>query len=60
AEHRADANLFKVLATLRLDVPLRETVADLEWQGVPRATYEAFCEKLGLTRLAQRPHRWAD
>jgi 5'-3' exonuclease len=60
AEHGADAKLFKVLATLRTDVPLTETKDDLEWKGVPRAPYEALCERLGLNSLAARPHRWAD
>src|SRR5207245_1347720 len=33
AQHRAEALLFRTLATLREDVPLQETLADLEWQG---------------------------
>lgn len=59
AGHREAAGLYKVLATLRTDVPLAETTTDLEWRGVPRETYVAFCDRLGLGRLADRPHRWA-
>jgi len=57
-ERRADAALYKTLATLRIDVPLRETFADLEWRGVDRPRYQALCERLGFGNLAERPHRW--
>jgi hypothetical protein len=40
------------------DVPLRESLADLAWAGVPRAAYQAFCDKLGLSSLRDRPQRW--
>jgi hypothetical protein len=33
AEHRADALLFRRLATLRLDAPLAESLDDLRWHG---------------------------
>jgi 5'-3' exonuclease len=36
AEHREAALLYRQLATLRLDVPLPEDLAQLEWQGVRR------------------------
>jgi len=54
----ADALLFKELATLRRDVPLTETIEDMEWRGVPRAKFMAMCEELGFTQLFDRPHRW--
>src|SRR5215470_4949785 len=44
---RADALLYKRLATLRTDVPLRETFADLAWGGVRRRAYEDLCGELG-------------
>jgi 5'-3' exonuclease len=50
---RADAELFLRLATLRLDVPLRETVADLEWRGV-RPGFAELCAALGDEGLARR------
>lgn len=60
-EHRADALLYRKLATLVTDVPLPETrtLADLEWKGVPEAAYTALCDALGLTTLKRRPKRWA-
>ena len=59
AARRTDALLYKRLATLRTDVPLRETLADLEWRGVRRAAYEAFCQRLGFGNLMSRPTHWA-
>ena len=44
-----DALLYKRLATLRTDVPLREGLADLEWRGVKRRKFEGLCETLGRT-----------
>ena len=60
AAGRADVALFKDLATLRRDVPLAETLHDLEWRGVPRDEFLAFCDKYGFGQLRERPHRWAD
>ena len=56
---REDARLYKTLATLRRDVPLSERLDDLRWRGVPRARYEAFCRRLGLRDLVDRPTCWA-
>ena len=44
------AFMYRELTTLRFDVPIEETLADLEWQGVPRERFQAFCDKLGPTR----------
>ncbi|MDA0734292.1 MAG: 5'-3' exonuclease [Chloroflexi bacterium] len=60
AQRRAEAALYKKLATLRLDVPISETLADLEWPGVRRADYGALCGELGLASLKTLPHRWAE
>ena len=57
---RDEAMLYKRLATLRLDVPLAESPGDLEWRGVPMAKYHGLCAELGLGRLTELPHRWAD
>ena len=48
-----DALLFRTLATLRLDVPVFETVEDLRWQG-PRSSFEEFCVRLKSPDLLRR------
>ncbi len=57
--HLADAKLYRTLTTLRRDVPIEESLEDLEWQGVPRTTFEAFCEKHGFDTIRDRVPRWA-
>ena len=57
---RADVALFKDLATLRRDVPLRQKLEDLRWRGVPRARFLGFCDKYGFGQLRERPHVWQD
>lgn len=58
-EHREEALLYRKLATLVTDAPLKESLAQLQWAGVPRAPFEALCDRLGLTSLKSRPKRWA-
>jgi 5'-3' exonuclease len=60
AAHRDEALLYKKLATLVRDVPLRETLVDLEHRGVPRAPFAALCDKLETTELRERPVRFVD
>jgi 5'-3' exonuclease len=48
-----DALLFRTLATLRLDVPVFDTVADLRWQG-PGPGFEEFCVRLKSPDLLRR------
>src|SRR5271163_3761702 len=48
-----DALLFRVLATLRLDVPVFDTVDDLRWHG-PRASFQQFCERIRASDLVRR------
>jgi 5'-3' exonuclease len=59
-ERIGDALLYRFLAQLRTDVPLPDSLGDLEWRGVPRERFEALCSELGFTRLRERPHRWAE
>ena len=59
AERYGDALLYRDLATLRRDVPIRASATDVEWSGVRRTEYEALCEELGFGRLAAAPSRWA-
>lgn len=58
--HRGELETYRELARLRTDVPITVRADDLEWRGVPRARWLAFCETWGLERLAGRPHRWRD
>lgn len=56
-QHRAEALLFRDLATLRADVPLPETLADLEWQGADERLHEV-CHRLGDDKFPGRVPRW--
>lgn len=49
ASRRADALLYKKLATLIRDVPLEESLADLEYRGAPKKAFEALCAELEMT-----------
>ncbi|MBT8491602.1 MAG: flap endonuclease [Deltaproteobacteria bacterium] len=60
SEHRDDAVLYRTLATLRTDVPLTESLDDLQWRGAHRDKVESLCEKLGSSELLERIKRWAD
>jgi 5'-3' exonuclease len=48
-----DALLFRTLATLRLDVPVFDTVEDLRWKG-PRADFEEWCRRMKSPGLVGR------
>ena len=60
AAHLEDAFLYRQLTTLRLDAPIAEELAQLEWQGVRRQPFQELCAELGFDRLAAAPERWAD
>ncbi len=56
---RAEATLYRTLATLRRDVPLAEPLEALAWQGAPRAAWEAWCAEVGASAsLRARPQRF--
>ncbi|HXQ96644.1 MAG TPA: 5'-3' exonuclease H3TH domain-containing protein [Candidatus Acidoferrales bacterium] len=57
---RAEAELYRDLATLRLDVPLSETLEALTWRGAPRGEFAGLVEELRAPHLAARVPRWAD
>ena len=57
-EHRDAALLYRRLATLRTDVPLREGVEDLEWRGALRPQLAALCGEIGGAEILERVHRW--
>lgn len=56
--HRDDALLYRELATLVDTVPLAESLDDLQFNGVPRARFERWCDDLGVQRLKTVPKRW--
>lgn len=52
-----EALLFRELATLRTNVPLKEKLDDLKWRGAyPRL--KTLCRELGEERIPQRVTRW--
>jgi 5'-3' exonuclease len=57
-ERREEALLYKTLATLREDVPLAESLTELEWQGA-RPELRELCKRIGYEGLLERVHRWA-
>jgi 5'-3' exonuclease len=54
-----EALLFRELTTLRLDVPLSESLDDLEWKGVPEGPFNEFCARFGVDPGSINVHRWA-
>ncbi len=59
ADQRELAELFRVLATLRLDPTLLGEVAALQWRG-PTAAFEDVCRHVRDPALAERAHRILD
>jgi 5'-3' exonuclease len=55
--HRAEALLYRTLATLRTDVPLAESLEALEFHGTPRAAFTAWCARVGSSSLPGRVKR---
>ena len=51
---RGEARLYRELTTLRLDVPIEESIDDMKWRGPDRPALEALCKELGETRLLAR------
>ena len=56
--HREPLMLYRLLATLRVDVPLAETLDDLEWHGADRAALETLATELGAEELLERVPLW--
>lgn len=52
-----DALLFRELSTLRTDVPLKEMLADLKWQGATQRL-KKVCKELGSESILDRIKRW--
>ena len=53
-----DVGLYKELATLRVDVPLTETLEDLEWRGALRDELDSLCREIGEDDIMDRVPRW--
>ncbi|MDQ3370107.1 MAG: flap endonuclease [Myxococcota bacterium] len=47
-EHREEARLYRLLATLRTDCPISCEASELAWRGVNRPALDAICAELGL------------
>jgi len=57
AQRRDEAYLYRTLATLRYEVPLKETLDGLKWQGAyPRL--KKLCHDLGDDRIPERISHW--
>jgi 5'-3' exonuclease len=56
-QHYKDALLFRELSTLRTDVPLKEKLSDLKWQGA-WSRLSKVCKELGDERIPERVTRW--
>jgi 5'-3' exonuclease len=55
----ADALLFRMLATLRVDVPVFDTIDDLRWRGSTPA-FAAWCQRMKAPELLTRAMKAAD
>ena len=52
-----DALLFRELSTLRQDVPLKESLKDLEWKGAT-SKLKKVCEELREEKIIERVKKW--
>jgi 5'-3' exonuclease len=58
--HWDEALLCRDLSVLRTDLPLRHTVADLEWRGASRTGIDAVVAQLGDATAVEWIGRWRD
>jgi 5'-3' exonuclease len=54
-----ELNLYRRLAELRTDVPLTESLSDLEWRGASPGL-RLLCSELGDERIPERIPRWRE
>lgn len=57
AAHKDEAGLYRELTSLRTDVPLKESLVDLEWRGAQDG-FKDFCAQLGANDIPARVSRW--
>jgi 5'-3' exonuclease len=60
AARRDEAVLYRKLATLVEDAPVATSLDDVAFRGVPRETFEAWCESVASTTLPGVPKRWRE
>jgi 5'-3' exonuclease len=58
-QQRADAFLYRRLATLNADAAISGDLDSLAWRGVPREEFVALCDELGFDRIRERVPRWS-
>ncbi len=56
-QRREEALLYRRLATLRDDVPIKEKLGDLKWKGA-HERLKRICHKLGDEQIPKRVSRW--
>ncbi len=52
-----NALLFRGLSTLRTDVPIKENLVDLKWQGATEK-FKRVCKELGSESIVERVKKW--
>lgn len=60
AKRRSEALLYRDLIELATDVPIRETVADLEWGGAHRARVGELVDRLDVPEVIEGISHWSD
>jgi len=55
---REEVLLYRKLATLSLEAPIG-SLEETRFAGVPRERFLAWCDRLGVTDLRDRPRRWS-
>ncbi len=57
AANKEQAFLYRQLTTLRVDVPIKESLDNLEWRGA-RDEFKTLCQGLGAENLIDQVPRW--
>jgi hypothetical protein len=57
-DHWDEALLCRDLSILRVDLPIHQTVADLEWHGASRQAIDALVARLGDATAVTWIPRW--